>query len=247
LKPYCILGLVGRGRGISGCRGIGGRCVGLDLRVGSNTLVGNISNIAVVVVSSVLHVLDPAIGKGNGVRSKDIAVSISRLSSVEGSLGVVILDSVLVGVGLPGLSVGRGRSIGGLGCIGSRGGNNNWDWIRDGDRGRGISWSRGIGRGRGICWGRRRGRKRSIGLRGIGRSGPVGAARMSAGHSHKSGQDKSLKKNHKFKTPKISVAESEPVEQQLSVGAGAKVFWPGPGSEYVNSYNMLQKALHFSY
>jgi hypothetical protein len=44
---------------------------------------------------------------------------------------------------------------------------------------------------------------------------------------------------------KISVAEPEPVEQQLFAGAGAKVFWPGSGSGsgagYVNSYKMLQK------
>jgi hypothetical protein len=40
-----------------------------------------------------------------------------------------------------------------------------------------------------------------------------------------------------------SVAEPEPVEQQLFAGAGAKVFWPGFGSGagYVNSYKMLQK------
>jgi hypothetical protein len=38
---------------------------------------------------------------------------------------------------------------------------------------------------------------------------------------------------------KISVPE--PVEQQLFAGAGAKVFWPGSGAGYVNSYKMLQK------
>jgi hypothetical protein len=114
--------------------------------------------------------LDPAIGKSNGVGSKDIAGSISRLSSVEGSLGVVILDSILIGVGLPWLSVGRGRSIGRLGGISrsrgwgiGRGRDNNWD------RGRGIS------RSRGICWGR-----------------PVGAAGVSTSHSNQGRQHKSL-------------------------------------------------------
>jgi hypothetical protein len=44
-----------------------------------------------------------------------------------------------------------------------------------------------------------------------------------------------------------SVAEPEPVEQPLFArpGAGARVFWPGSGSEYVNSYKMLQKDLNF--
>jgi hypothetical protein len=37
-----------------------------------------------------------------------------------------------------------------------------------------------------------------------------------------------------------SVAEPEPVERQLLAGAEAEVFWPGSG--YVNSYKMLQKA-----
>jgi hypothetical protein len=37
------------------------------------------------------------------------------------------------------------------------------------------------------------------------------------------------------------------VERQLFAGAGAgtKVFWAGSGSGFVNSYERLQKALHF--
>jgi hypothetical protein len=44
-----------------------------------------------------------------------------------------------------------------------------------------------------------------------------------------------------------SVAEPEPVELQLFAGAGAQIFLPGsgPGSGYVNSDKMLQKALNF--
>ena len=60
--------------------------------------------------------LDPAIGKSNGVGAKDIAGSISCLSSVEGSLGVVILDSILVSVRL--ISVLRSRGVGRL-AVGS--------------------------------------------------------------------------------------------------------------------------------
>jgi hypothetical protein len=41
-----------------------------------------------------------------------------------------------------------------------------------------------------------------------------------------------------------SVAEPEPVERPLFGGAGAQAFRPGSG--YVNSYKMLQKALNFS-
>jgi hypothetical protein len=179
-----------------GSRGIGSWGIGLDLRIDWDTLVGNISNIAVVVVSSVLHSLDPAIGKGNGVGSKNIAVSISRLSSIEGSLGVVILDSILVGVGLRDLSIGRSWGIGRLGGIGR-----GRDW--QGSRGRGICWGRRRrgdwsicwGRGRGIC--RRRGKRgiglRGIGLGGIGRSRPVGASRVGTSHSHQSREHKSLK------------------------------------------------------
>jgi hypothetical protein len=38
-----------------------------------------------------------------------------------------------------------------------------------------------------------------------------------------------------------SVAEPEPVEQQLFAGAGAEVFWDRLRSRYVDSYEMLQK------
>ena len=168
--------MVGRG---------GSRGIGLDLGVSSNTLISDLSNVAVVVVSSVLHMLDPSIGKSNRVGSKHIAIGISRLSSVEGSLGVVILDPVLVGVGHPWLS-----SISRLGGI-SR------SWGRGISRGRCRDiWgrSRGICRGRGICWGRRRWRrKRSIRLGGISRSWSVRATRVGTSHSHQSGQDESLK------------------------------------------------------
>jgi hypothetical protein len=183
-----------------GCRCIGSRGIGLDLRVGSNTLIGDISNISVVVVSGVLHMLDPAIGKSNRVGSENIAGSITRLSSIEGSLGVVILDSILVGVGLRDISIGRSWGISRLGSIGR-----GRDW--QGSRGRGICWGRrrrsrdwSIGWCRGICRRRRRRgrRKRCIGLRGIGlggvgRSRPVGASRVGTSHSHQSGEQENLK------------------------------------------------------
>ena len=159
--------MVGRG---------GSRGIGLDLRIDRHTLIGDLGNKTMVVISSVLHMLNPAVREGHRVGPNDVAHSISRLSSVEGSLGVVILDSVLVGVGLPWLS-----SISRLGGISrSRGRGISRGRCRDiWGRGRGISW------GRGICWGRRRGRrKRSIGLRGISRSWPVRATRVGTSHSH---------------------------------------------------------------
>jgi hypothetical protein len=46
---------------------------------------------------------------------------------------------------------------------------------------------------------------------------------------------------HPSVTIKISVAEPEPVEQQLSARVGAEVFLPGSGYGYVNSYKMFKK------
>ena len=63
-----------------------GRNIRLGLRVDWDSLIGNISNIAVNVVSSVLDNLGTAIRKSNGVRSSDNTTSISSLSSVEVSL-----------------------------------------------------------------------------------------------------------------------------------------------------------------
>merc|ERR1719438_676454 len=100
--------MVGRGRG----RGIGG-----SIRVSSNSIISDISNISVVVVGGVLDMLGTAIRKSNIIRSRNNTGSISSLSSVEVSLGVVISNSVLVGVGL--------ISIGWLRCMISRGSMDN--------------------------------------------------------------------------------------------------------------------------
>jgi hypothetical protein len=42
---------------------------------------------------------------------------------------------------------------------------------------------------------------------------------------------------------KTSVADPEPVEQEIFAGAEAKVFWPysGFGAGYVNFYKIIQK------
>ena len=52
--------MVGRGRGIGG-----------SIRVSSNSIIGDISNISVVVVGGVLDMLGTAIRKSNGVRSSN--------------------------------------------------------------------------------------------------------------------------------------------------------------------------------
>ena len=45
--------------------------------------VGDISDVSVIAVGAVLHVLDSAIGKSDGVGSLDIAGAIGSLLSVE--------------------------------------------------------------------------------------------------------------------------------------------------------------------
>merc|ERR1719483_1601962 len=83
--------MVGRGRGRGGN-------IRDSLWVDWDSFVGNISNISVVVVSSVLDMLSTAIGKSNIVRSRDNTGSICSLSSVKVSFGVVVSNSVCVGV-----------------------------------------------------------------------------------------------------------------------------------------------------
>ena len=118
------------------CRGIRSRCIGLNLRVDGNSLVRYISNISIVVVSSVLNVLGSAIRKSNRVRSDNSTTAISRFSSLESSLRVVIRNSIGVGVWLRGLFL---LVVGSRGVIRSRG------MIR----GRGSMDNRGSVRGRG--------------------------------------------------------------------------------------------------
>ena len=70
--------------------------------------VGDISDVSVISVGAVLHVLDSAIGKSDGVRSLDIAGTIGSLLGVEVGLGVVISHGVGVGVGGNLIRVGLG-------------------------------------------------------------------------------------------------------------------------------------------
>ena len=126
--------------------GLGGD-VGLGLGVDGSALVGDLSDVAVDVVSSVLHGLDPAVGKGNLVRSRDDTVGIASLSGVEVGLGVVIGNTVGVGVRLRGLLDVDNRSRGiGRGSVDNRG-----SMIR---RSRGMVYHRGgmVCRSRGMMY-----------------------------------------------------------------------------------------------
>merc|ERR550532_2651977 len=168
-----MVGGLGGDVGLGMVGGLGGD-VGLGLGVDGSALVGDLSDVAVDVVSSVLHGLDPAIGKGDLVRSRDDTVGIASLSSVEVGLGVVIGNTVGVGVRLRGLLnvdnrgsvVGRGSNLHnrGRGVVG-RSSNDN--------RGRGVV-SRGgvdnrgsvVGRGSNDNRGRRAQQGRHGGRRG---------------------------------------------------------------------------------
>jgi len=128
-------GVSNNGSGVDGVsdRGVGGSGSGVvsggggglvagsgSLGVDSSSLVGHISDIAVIAVGRVGNLLDSAVRKGNGVRSLDIAGTIGGLLGVEVGLGVVISNGVGVGVGgdLIGVSLGL---VGGGGGVVSRG------------------------------------------------------------------------------------------------------------------------------
>ena len=89
MKAFIHLGVVGGGRGI-------GR--GDSLGVLSSSLIGHISNISIITIGGVGDMLDSAVRKGNRVGSLGIAGTIRGLLSVEVGLGVVISNSVGVGV-----------------------------------------------------------------------------------------------------------------------------------------------------
>jgi len=123
--------------------GLGGD-VGLGLGVDGGALVGDLGYITVHMVGSVLHGLDPAVGKGDLVRTGDNTVGIAGLSGVEVGLGVVVSNTVGVGVRLRGLlNVHNRGSVVGRGSVDNRGNLHN--------RGRGVV-SRGSvhNRGRGM-------------------------------------------------------------------------------------------------
>merc|ERR1719370_427924 len=69
-----------------------------SISISSNPIIGNISNISIISISIVSHMLGTAIRKSNRVRSGDTASSISRFSGIKAGTRVVIIDSVGVGI-----------------------------------------------------------------------------------------------------------------------------------------------------
>jgi len=143
-----LLGLVSRGSVVSGSNldngswGISwgglvvgrgwGRRIRLGLRVAGSSLVGHLSNIAVISVGSVGHLLDPAVGESHGVGTLDIAGTIGGLLSIEVGLGVVISHGICEGVGRDLIGVFLSL-VSGSGLVSNRG------WLVS-NRGWGISW-----------------------------------------------------------------------------------------------------------
>ena len=89
--------------------------------VDRGSLIGNLSNKPIVVVSSVGGGLDSSVRESNGERSGNFALSILSLGLLEVVLRVVISYSIFIGKWLRGellLLVGRGRVVGGRGSVG---------------------------------------------------------------------------------------------------------------------------------
>jgi len=126
--------MVSRGRG---------RVVRLSLRVDRDSLVGHIGDITVVVVGGVLNVLGPAIGKSNRVAASHGTGGIRCLSSVESGLGVVISNTILIGI-RSGLLLHGGVAISGGGVV------DNGSVGNDGGGVHGVGNDRGVVRGRGM-------------------------------------------------------------------------------------------------
>ena len=134
--------MIGRGRGSN--IGVVLSDVATSRGRGVDSLSGvlNSGDVAVGVVGGVGDGLDPAVGEGDGVRATDNTVGISGLSSVEVGLGVVVGNTVSVGVGLRGLlddsdsggMVGRGgmNDGGGVDNRGSMDGVHNRGSVVDG-------------------------------------------------------------------------------------------------------------------
>ena len=99
--------------------GLGGRVVWLGLRVDWGTFVFDISNVTVVVVSSIGNSLDTAIGKGNLVRSSN-GFAISSFLSTEFSTRVAIVNTVLESIRLGGFVIDRGGMRGSISWGSSR-------------------------------------------------------------------------------------------------------------------------------
>ena len=85
---------------------------GDSLGVSGSAVIGDLSDVAVDGVRVVVHVLDPAVGKGNRVGALSVTGTIAGLSGVEVGVGVVVSDGVVVGVWGDLIGVHLGHSVG---------------------------------------------------------------------------------------------------------------------------------------
>merc|ERR1719266_2562411 len=99
------------------------------------SIIGHLSDIAIISIGGVGDMLGATIGKSYRVSTVNSTIGITCFSSIEGRLGVVISDSILIGVGSRsiglGLMVGSGgrlvsRSVNHWSVVGSRGMVDNW-------------------------------------------------------------------------------------------------------------------------
>ena len=126
--------------GLSLTRVATGRGRGVD----SLSRVGDVSNETVGVVGSVGDGLDPAVGEVDRVRSGHGTGAIVGFTLAESCAGVVVSDSVLIGVGgglseVGGSVAGNGVDDGGRVVLGSGGGNGH-----KGKGGEGLKVSKNI-------------------------------------------------------------------------------------------------------
>merc|ERR1740124_77345 len=70
-----------------------------SVSIGSNTIIGNISNISIIIIGMVVDSLDTSIRKVDRVGALYNTSTIIGFSLVEGSTRVVISNSIGVGVG----------------------------------------------------------------------------------------------------------------------------------------------------
>merc|ERR1711970_1456386 len=115
-----------------------------SIRIDSGSFISNISNISIISISMVVHMLGTAIRKSNRVRSRDSSCTISSLFSIESSIGVVVSNSISIGVRRRLIRVSWLRSMISWGNLDNRGSMNNRGSISRGSMdNRGSMVSRG--------------------------------------------------------------------------------------------------------
>merc|ERR1719250_571525 len=128
-------------RGSIGRSGLNNWSIGVN----SSSFIGNISDISIISISMVSHMLGTTIRKSNGVRSRDSSCTISSLFSIESSIGVVISNSISIGVW------GRLIRVSWLSSVICRGNLDNWgsmhNWSSMVCRSSMDNWSSMVGRG----------------------------------------------------------------------------------------------------